>query len=756
MKKLMLLLSLIAFLCFRSSASAPAQENPNDLFQKALARERADGNLMEAIQLYRQIVHKFAKDRALAAKALVQIGKCYERLGNDEARNAYDRVLRDFGDQAPQVEEARSRLAALGAAGKGSRPGTTGSESSAFLFRKIEFPGQGRTHLARLSPDGTKILYVDSKNKEQHEGLYVRELSSGQEKRLVDGNNSLALIYFEWSPDGENIVYRHGRSELRIISSKGGDSKTLWSSADPQNNVYPMDWSRDGRYILCTMEKDQILQLAVLASSGGDPRIVMTIPSAAWTSYPQFSPDGKSVVGAKTEKGNSEIYIWTIDGGQEIRLTDDPANDDSPFWSPDGQYIVFLSDREKTRDLWAIPIQGVKPDGAPVRIKSNIGRNTWVTDCTLSGTLTMFMVGEGASSDLFVLSVNPLTAEPHGQLLPFAKYPTAPSLFLAFSPDGKRVAYTSRKGGFTMPRIFISSGRDKEDEEIPAPNYYVANIEWGRDGQSLLFPGWDPEGQLGIFRVSLQEHRIEPLQLTGKRSSGNVGAFVNLRWLPQANRFSVDRLGDKNKIRGNYRMDADGKSVLLVTDKISADVWTWPSPNGKYLAYLEGRDLKVWSLEEDRLISTLVQFPEGKPYEGPAWSPDGNQVALRDQKQLEVISLPGNTSRVLLEAGTNTEIGVVPWFGGLAWSPNGRTIAYCSQKISPESKPGAELWIMPTTGGSPRKIADAPATHPRLGQILWHSGGEMIFVTGSPESTQPRTYEHWIMENFLPKSRTGK
>ena len=148
MKKWMVLLSLVAFLLIRSDVVAPAQENPNDLFQKALAKERTDGNLAEAIQLYRQIVQKFPQERPLAAKALVQIGKCYEKLGSDEARNAYDRVLRDFGDQAAQVEEARARLAALGATGKGSRPGMTGSESTSVLLRKIAFPGQGKTPLA--------------------------------------------------------------------------------------------------------------------------------------------------------------------------------------------------------------------------------------------------------------------------------------------------------------------------------------------------------------------------------------------------------------------------------------------------------------------------------------------------------------------------------------------------------------------------------------------------------------------------------
>ncbi|MFH1763420.1 MAG: hypothetical protein ABIF09_04420, partial [Gemmatimonadota bacterium] len=53
----------------------------HDLFQQALVKEQADGDLRAAIALYQRIVQEFAADRALAARALVQMGQCHERLG---------------------------------------------------------------------------------------------------------------------------------------------------------------------------------------------------------------------------------------------------------------------------------------------------------------------------------------------------------------------------------------------------------------------------------------------------------------------------------------------------------------------------------------------------------------------------------------------------------------------------------------------------------------------------------------------------
>src|SRR4029453_5963075 len=85
----------------------------NAVFEQALAKGGVEGNLPEAIRLYERVVAEFAADRALGAKALVQVGLCYEKLGGDGAVRAYERLVRYFADQADAVAQARARLAAL-------------------------------------------------------------------------------------------------------------------------------------------------------------------------------------------------------------------------------------------------------------------------------------------------------------------------------------------------------------------------------------------------------------------------------------------------------------------------------------------------------------------------------------------------------------------------------------------------------------------------------------------------------------------
>ena len=82
--------------------------------QAAIQKETVQGDLKAAIAMYEKILARAGANRAVAAKALIRIGKCYDKMGDAEARKAYERVLRDYAGEAEQAEDARTGLAALG------------------------------------------------------------------------------------------------------------------------------------------------------------------------------------------------------------------------------------------------------------------------------------------------------------------------------------------------------------------------------------------------------------------------------------------------------------------------------------------------------------------------------------------------------------------------------------------------------------------------------------------------------------------
>ena len=630
-----------------------------------------------------------------------------------------------------------------------------GEGNSGVVFRQVRFDGAERTPFAQLSPDGKKMLYVRLKEEGPPFTLSIIDLSSGQEQRLVDNFGAEGPTNsFRWSADGSKVVYAQQRRELRVISSQGGESQLLWSPSDSEVIVKPLDWSRDGRSILAAVinETKWTTQLATLPALGGKPRVIVSGKLDELADSGQFSPDGKFVVGRRGEGEDAHICVWDANSGQEFRL-DRPAGYSPAFWSSDGKYLVFVSDRMKTLDLWAVPMAAGRPAGVPLRLKQGLGRNTLLTGFTPAGQLTMLVTGEGTPPDLFVLPVDPTTGEARGEFAPLAKYPTE-HFGPRWSPDGRHVAYTSRKGQIRMPSIFVNSADGEDEQEISNQGYYIGNIEWSPDGQQLLFAGFLRNGNVGIFRVSLDDRQITPLHLGGRYGTGYAGAFVNVQWLPLARKLMFGKITG-NGVTEIYTMSNDGKQVERVVEEVPTSYWTWPSPDGRQIAYRQGQDLRLLNLA-DKSSLTLATLPQGSVVSGPAWSTDARTIAFTDTQRLKVLSATDSAPKVLVEAPEGYEIGGTSWWSGLTWSPDGSSVAYLLQKTSKASGAASELWAVSAAGGRPRRIAVAPASHPVLSDAMWLSGGKRIVVTGNTATPQKRLYEHWVMEDFLPALQAAK
>ena len=99
-----------------------------------------EGNLRAAIQMYQAVADGKDSGRAIAARALLRIGHCYEKLGSIESKKAYERVVRQYGDQVQIANEARQRLAAVDPAVRPKR----GELTATLLFRFDEHSQSAR------------------------------------------------------------------------------------------------------------------------------------------------------------------------------------------------------------------------------------------------------------------------------------------------------------------------------------------------------------------------------------------------------------------------------------------------------------------------------------------------------------------------------------------------------------------------------------------------------------------------------------
>ena len=154
MNKLLLIIGLSA-LWLGSVVGGETNDSAEVQLKAATHLELVDGDLKAAIEQYKKITTNAGGNRSITAKALLQMGQCYEKLGLAEARHAYERVVRDFADQ-------QERLVTVMRTRRDSSGGNLRSVSSALSMRQRRASEKSRTwHLDRLCLQPTSGRHDD-------------------------------------------------------------------------------------------------------------------------------------------------------------------------------------------------------------------------------------------------------------------------------------------------------------------------------------------------------------------------------------------------------------------------------------------------------------------------------------------------------------------------------------------------------------------------------------------------------------------
>ncbi|HEY8226443.1 MAG TPA: protein kinase, partial [Pyrinomonadaceae bacterium] len=196
-----------------------------------------------------------------------------------------------------------------------------------------------------FSPDEKRAAAAMSDPQSGARDIWLLDIARGAPTRLtLDPAEDFLPI---WSPDGSRIVFvsdRDGAGNLYQKSASGaGNDELLFKNNERK---WPGDWSRDGRFIICTnlspKTKDDLWVLPMT----GDQKPFTYLQNTFNEDHPRFSPDGHFVAYASDQSGRWEVYVQTfpVSGGKWIVSTNGGAQ---PRWRRDGKELFFIAPDRK-------------------------------------------------------------------------------------------------------------------------------------------------------------------------------------------------------------------------------------------------------------------------------------------------------------------------------------------------------------------------------------------------------------------------
>lgn len=352
-------------------------------------------------------------------------------------------------------------------------------------------------------------------------------------------------------------------------------------------------------------------------------------------SSPEMSPEGNwvaySVSASDSAKDRSDRDLWMTswDGRRSLRLTTSKANEGTPRWSPDGRYLAFLSSREDEREVaqvWLLDRSGGEAERV-TDLPGGVSDYAWSPD----------------SKRLALIASDPDTAAAATKSDTTKPKTTPPIVIDRFQFKEDETGYLDRR----RDHLYLFELATRKAQILTPGNYYEQAPSWSPDGRSIAFvskrrPDFDRTDNWDLYVVDATPG-AQPRQVTTFE-----GPDMNPDW--------------------------GGRSV------------TW-SPDGKYLAYVQGGPLKLIYYAGQKLAvvpanggpARIVTPSLDRNVLSPRWSADGKSLLflLEDDRVTQLARVPAQGGSVELLSKGRRQVS------DYSISSNGRVTVLASSPTAP-------------------------------------------------------------------------
>jgi Tol biopolymer transport system component/DNA-binding winged helix-turn-helix (wHTH) protein len=525
-----------------------------------------------------------------------------------------------------------------------------------------------------FSPDGSHVAFSWDGGKPGAEGIYVKVIGSEPPVLVAKTPDGFPA----WSPDGRFIAF-YGPLQgvgyaVFLVPAIGGPVRKLAEtdvSGFGGEGRHFIAWHPNGKW-LAAIDKPSTTDscaLFLISSETGEKRRLTSPPKGILGDlYPAFSPDGRALVFQRIDSLEPSLQILELTDdlkpiAEPRRLTSMYADD--PTWTPDGRSVVFAGGAEHRTFLWRMEIKF--PWWRPGRLEqlAFAGDGAMAPAISRQGRLA-FMRSAPTDTDIWRLDVSSdgPVRKPALRLISSTLIEHTP----AYSPDGKRIAFSSTRSGSQEIWVCDSDGGNPLQLTFIGPSNGdpgTAEPRWSPDGRWIYFDS-RIDGHAGIYAISGDGGRPRPAT---EREGMSTPASRDGRWIY----FDSASSGEYQL----WKKPATGGSSLQVTRHGGEK--PFESPDGRFLYYQKPADTpctpdrcaSIWKVpigggEEKQIVKSVScdgmnsAFGERGIYFNPNDDPPTLQFLNFATNQIEKIANLGENGPAC----------------GFSLSPDGRWLIY--------------------------------------------------------------------------------
>ena len=466
-------------------------------------------------------------------------------------------------------------------------------------------------------------------------------------------------------------------------------------------------------------------------TAGGVARLLVSHP--ATETRPLYSPDGRRLAFTSTRTGSGDIYVLTFATGELRRVTFDDVLDQLDGWSPDGKSLYFSSTSREIagmNDVFRVPADG----GTPMPVSADRYTNEyWAAPAPNGGAIAITARGttsgqwwrNGRShldeSEIWILR------DPQAMRYERVSAGKSKDTWPMWAPDGRTLYYVSDRNG---PQNIVR--RAIGGEPTAVTRFTSGRVLWptiSADGRTIAF---ERDFAIWTLDTGTGEAKPVPITLRGVPAGPSVerltitSGLEEMALAPDGRKVAFIAHGEVFAVSSR-----DGGTATRVSNTASRERQVRWSPDSRRVVYVSDRDGTQGLYLYDFGTSQETRLTEAAAGDvTPVFSPDGRSIAFqRGGRELRVVDVDAKRDRLLARANLDR----VPFTaeGSVAWSPDGRWIAYIDQR----AKNFSNVFLVPSAGGESRQVTFLANVFG--GTISWGSDGTYL-IYDSSQRTEDR------------------